>query len=204
MSSESPEPFAPSAPAGIPETPPAMQLAPLSRARLVVVVAAQVLYAIVCVVGIVIVNNQVSLANRILQGDTIGADQANASDNSVGAITLVLIAAFVFLLVALALWERNLKRALGKERVKALSRRFGLRYVWLIWGLLWAVGSVASAGSPTDPQSIVSADHRTMFLLGARAVLLLVISALTVLTMKGAQQELDRIPAPQPFAPLSY
>jgi hypothetical protein len=204
MSSENPEPFAPSTPAGIPEAGLAWQSAPLSQAKFVVLMAAQVLYAIVCVVGIVAVSHQASLANRLVQGDTtVTLDQANASDNSVGTITLFLIVAFVFLLVALLMWQRNLNRALGKDRVRALLRRFGLRYVWLIWSLLWVVGSVTSVGSQSDPQALVSADHRTMFLLGARAVLLLVISALTVVTVKRARQELGQVPAPQPFAPLS-
>lgn len=207
MSNQSPESFGPSAPAGIPSGPAPVRTVELSRTKPVVAMAAYVLYAVVCVVGLFVVNHRVSLANRVIGGDTsITADQANAADNAVTTLAFALIAAFILLVVAVVFAERNFYKALGKQTARRIQNQTGLRIVWIVWAVLWIAGTAMQSGSTNDPQSLVSSDHRTMFLLGARAVMMIVIAALTPITYRKARTELAVRPAPQaqPFAPLGY
>jgi hypothetical protein len=167
---------------------------------------AYALYAIACISGLFIVNNQAALAGRLAQGDTsVTTDEANAADNSVGAIVALLIGAFLVLLVAEILWQRNFNKALGKDTARQIRNRCGLRVVWIIWTVLWIGGTVLQT-TPSDPQSLVSADHRTMFLLGARALMMVVIAVLTPVVYGRAKAELagTAVAAPQALTPLGY
>lgn len=207
MSNQSPEPFAPSAPAGIPEAPLPAPTAPagLSRVKPIIAVAAYLMYAIVCVVALFVLNHRVSLAQQLVQGQTVSVDDAQAADDNVSSIVMVLLLAFVVMLVAAVLWERNLAKSLGRPLVRTLQRRYGLRIVWIAWVVLWGVGTATQNSTPSDPQSLISSDHRSMFLLGARAVLLVVIAALTLMLYRRARTEAANAPAQMAFAaPLGY
>lgn len=206
VSNQSSEPFAPSAPAGIPVAPlsaPA-RVVELSRVKPVVTVVAYVVYALVCIIGVFVLNHRVSLTNQLIQGGSVDVDQANAADNAVSTMGVALIAALVFLLVAAIISERNFAKALGKESARRIRNQVGLRIVTILWLVLWTVGTVTQDTMPNDPHSLVSADHRSMFLLGARALLMIVIAALTPLAYRKARAELASRPAPQPLAPLGY
>ena len=208
MSNQSPELFAPSAPAGIPVGPAPARTGELSRIKPIIAMAAYVLYAVVCVVGLFVLNNRASLANRLAQGDsTITLDQANAADDAVTILALVLIAAFIVMLVAGILADRNVRKVLGKEDAKQIRNRYGMRFIWILWALLWVAGTATQNLAPGDPQALASADHRSMFLLGARAVLLSVIAVLTMLVYRTAarlEHERRLLSLPRQVAPLGY
>ena len=206
MSDQNPEQFARSAPAGLPTGPAPVRTVELSRTRPVVAMAAYGVYALVCVVGLFVVNHRVSLANRVIGGDTsVTLDQANAADHAVTMLAVALIAAFILLVVAVIVAERNFHKALGKQAARRIQSQSGLRIVWIVWAVLWILGSVLMQRAvPSDPQSLVSSDHRTMFLLGARALMLAVIMALTPRTYRRAREELAARPPSQPYAPLGF
>ena len=202
MSSESPEPSPPSAPGGIPVTVPPASYVNLSRTWLTAAVAVELLYAAVCVVAVFVLNSRVSLANRVLQGDTsVTEDQAHAADNNVSAIVTLLIIAFVLLLIAGILWERNFNKVLGRPTARRLQRRYGLQAAWIVWLVLWLAGTVTQNGAtPSDPQALINSDHRSMLMLGARAALLVAIAVLTLITDRRAQQQPQTNPVEQVFA----
>lgn len=173
---------------------------------MVIAMAAYGLYALVCVVAIFVVNSRVSLANRLVQGDTtVTVDQATAADDNVSAMAVILLVAILFLLVAVILSGRDIRKAIGRQGVRRVQRQSGIWIVSILWALVWVVGTVTANNTPDNPQALVSADHRTMFLLGARAVLILVIAALTPVMYRKAQAELGSSVAAQPYsAPLGY
>jgi hypothetical protein len=179
----------------------------LSQARTLVAAAAYVLYAIVCVSGLFVLSHQVSLANRFIQGDTsVTVDQAGAADNDVSTMKFLLLAVFVVLLVAAILWERNVAKALGKQAARRILNRSGLGIVWAVWIVLLVVGSALQYGTTNDLPSLVSADHRSMVLLGARALMVLVIAVLTPIAYRRAKAELASrpVPATESTEPLDY
>ena len=207
MSNQSPEPFAPSAPAGIPEAPLPAPTAPaaLSRVKPIIAIVAFLMYAVVCVVALFVLNHRVSLAQQLVQGQTVSVDDAQAADNDVSSMVMVLLLAIVVMLVGAVMWERNLAKSLGRPLVRKLQRRYGLRIVWIAWVVLWIAGTATQGNTPGDPQALINSDHRSMFLLGARAVLLVVIAVLTLMLYRRARTEAATAPVQVALAaPLGY
>jgi hypothetical protein len=206
MSDQSPEPFAPSAPAGIPYATAVERTERLSQTWLVLFVTAAVLYALACVAAIFAVNSWVSLVDRILQGDqTVTLDQANSAEDNASGFTILLLILFVLFCVAGFFWRRNFNDVLGETQAAKLRRyRRGLRFAWVGWIVLWLVGTVVAQSAQSDQQSVVSAGDWDMALLSARALLVVTIAVMTVIANKRAQGTLEQRTTAQPFAPLSY
>ena len=93
----------------------------------------------------------------------------------------------------------------GRPLARKLQRRYGLQIAAIAWVVLWLAGTATQGTTPDDPQALIDSDHRSMFLLGGRAVLSLVIAVLTVLMSRSARAEARTAPVARTFAaPLGY
>lgn len=171
--------------AGIPGSAPAAPrlIQPLNRVLPKLVMGLGAAYVIACIVEIIIVNSQISLANQLNSAISSGTitdaqvNQANASDSHVTTGSWIAAGIFLASLISIVVWERKLKNDLGSVGARrAVLNKAGYVYfraTWLISFVLglFLQGQVNSSNSINSVQELISHDHTLTIYFGLRALL---------------------------------
>jgi len=161
---------------GVPYRAPVVLAQPLNRRLPYVVLGFGVLYVLVSVAEIFVIDNRVSLANRVIDGFGVTRAQADSADSSVTNLSWAALVVFIGALIAIGRWQRSLNVTLGSVGArKAVFARAGYVYFRATWviSILLSVFLNASSGNfaPDTPEQLVSHDHKFMLYYGLRALI---------------------------------
>jgi len=157
--------------------------APLNKTLPIVVLVLGVLYVLVSLIEVVVLNNEVSLANGLLNASNVTQDQVNQAqtdDNTIKTVSWIALVVFIATLVAIRAWERSLNQTLGSVGARrAVFNRAGYVYfrgAWMVSILLSLFLSVTNSNDNlTTVQDVIDHDHEYMLYYGLRALVGLVL-----------------------------
>lgn len=197
--------------AGIPGSAPAAPrlIQPLNRVLPKVVMGLGAVYVIACVVEIIIVNSQISLANQLNAAISSGTvtdaqvNQANASDSHVTTGSWIAAGIFLAALVSIVVWERKLKNDLGSVGARrAVLNKAGYVYFRATWAISFVLGfflqSQVNGNNIDSVQGVVSHDHTLMIYFGLRALLGAVMVVFAFRLVKISEDGVARLRAQYP------
>jgi len=190
--------------AGIPGTAPQQILqpvAPLDKRLPILVIAMGVLYVIVSLIEVLVINNEVSFANQLLNATDVTQDQltqAQNDDNTISTVSVIALIVFLATLVAIGIWQRSLNRTLGSVGARrAVFNRAGYVYfraTWLISILLSVFLQATTNSNNVDSiQDAINHDHELMLYYGLRAVVGVVLIFFAVRLKKISEEGVARL-----------
>ena len=190
--------------AGIPGTAPQQILqpvAPLDKRLPILVIAMGVLYVIVSLIEVLVINNEVSFANQLLNATDVTQDQltqAQNDDNTISTVSVIALIVFLATLVAIGIWQRSLNRTLGSVGARrAVFNRAGYVYfraTWLISILLSDFLQATTNSNNVDSiQDAINHDHELMLYYGLRAVVGVVLIFFAVRLKKISEEGVARL-----------
>jgi len=190
--------------AGIPGTAPQQILqpvAPLNKRLPILVIAMGVLYVIVSLIEVLVINNEVSFANQLLNATDVTQDQltqAQNDDNTISTVSVIALIVFLATLVAIGIWQRSLNRTLGSVGARrAVFNRAGYVYfraTWLISILLSVFLQATTNSNNVDSiQDAINHDHELMLYYGLRAVVGVVLIFFAVRLKKISEEGVARL-----------
>jgi hypothetical protein len=189
--------------AGIPGTAPrpaVPAVKPMGKIVPIIVMALGAIYSIICLIEIFVVNNEVSLLNSVdltnVTQDQL--NQAQSDDNAISGVATVALFVFLAAIVAIAIWQRRLNRALGSIGARrAVFKRAGYVYFRVAWlaslALSLLTQSLSNSNNINSLQDAVNHDHSLMLYFGLRAIVGVVLIFFAFRLMKISDEGVERL-----------